>query len=153
MTTDAIAGQRAGERNGTTTVTLSPWVNEPPPNIHEILCSRDLVRLTRRSRWELLGLQLIGKFPQRKRYRGRPLGWCKTEVLEWMAGGLSVAAADSTERLNGTRRCARRHARQGCLPLECRSPCISTRRERSTRFVRESPSAKTEFMEPISDKP
>jgi len=38
------------------TVMISPWVNEPLPDIHEILCSRDLARLTRRPRCELLFL-------------------------------------------------------------------------------------------------
>ena len=65
-------------------VTISPWVNEPLPDIQGLLCSRDLARLTRRPRWELFGLALLGKFPRKKRYRGRPTGWCRAEVLEWM---------------------------------------------------------------------
>ena len=132
MTIDSTAGVTAGEKSASATVTISPWVNEPLPNIHEILCSHDLARLTRRSRWELMGLELIGRFPRKKRFRGRPLGWCRTEVLEWMTGNLSVVT-ENTERLNGTRRCARRHPRQACLPLECKSNCDASRPPCSTR--------------------
>jgi predicted DNA-binding transcriptional regulator AlpA len=111
-------------------VTISPWVNEPLPDIHGLLCARDLARLTRRPRWELFRLALIGKFPRKKRYRGRPIGWCKAEVLEWMTRDLAVAP-ETQQRLNTPRVSKPRHARQQCLPLECRGPCVATRRSRS----------------------
>lgn len=132
MTIESTAGVAAGKKSSSATVTISPWVNEPLPNIREILCSRDLARLTRRSRWELMALALIGKLPRRRRYRGRPVGWCRAEVLAWMARDLSVVA-DCAERLNGTRRCARHHPRQACLPLDCRSSCCGPRQPCSTR--------------------
>jgi hypothetical protein len=88
--------------------------------------SYDLARLIRRPRWVLCGLALIGKFPRRKRYRGRIVGWCGAEVLEWMTRELAVEA-ETHERLNAPRHCVRRQARQACLPLECASPCLSTR--------------------------
>lgn len=110
-------------------VTISPWVNEPLPDIQGLLCSRDLARLTRRPRWELFGLALLGKFPRKKRYCGRPIGWCRAEVLEWMTRELAVAG-ESQEHLNAPRRCARRRAIQHCLQLECASSCLSTRRNR-----------------------
>jgi predicted DNA-binding transcriptional regulator AlpA len=113
-TTSAIAGQ---EPRGA--VTISPWVNEPLPNIQGLLCSRDLARLTRRPRWELFGLALLGKFPRKKRYRGRPIGWCRAEVLEWMTRELTVAPET---RLNAPRRCTRRQTRQRSLPLERPTP-------------------------------
>jgi predicted DNA-binding transcriptional regulator AlpA len=117
-----IAGQKPRVE-----VTISPWVNEPLPDLQGLLCSRDLARLTRRPRWELFGLALLGKFPRKKRYRGQPIGWCRAEVLEWMTRELTVAPET---RLNAPRRCARRHAIQHCLPLECASSCLSTRRNR-----------------------
>jgi predicted DNA-binding transcriptional regulator AlpA len=120
MTIEAAAGMTAGQK-AHAAVTISPWVNEPLPDIHGLLCSRDLARLTRRPRWELFGLALIGKFPRKKRYRGRPIGWCRAEVLEWMTRELAVEA-EAQERLNAPRRCERRHARQQCLPLECPTP-------------------------------
>jgi predicted DNA-binding transcriptional regulator AlpA len=130
MIIDSTSGVVAGQKTSTATVSISPWVNEPLPNIHGILSSRDLARLTRRPRWVLYGLALIGKFPRKKRYRGRVVGWCRTEVLAWMTRDLSIET-DSRERLNGPRRCSRRHPRQGCLPLECPSPCLSARRSRT----------------------
>ena len=113
MTIEATAGMSAGQKPS---VTISPWVNEPLPNIQGILCSRDLARLTRRPRWELFGLALIGKFPRKKRYRGRPIGWCRAEVLEWMTRELAVET-EARERLNAHSRLARRTPQQECLPL------------------------------------
>lgn len=133
MTIEATAGT-SGTPKTYVAVTISPWVNEPLPDIRGILYSRDLARLTRRPRWELFGLALIGKFPRKKRYRGRPIGWCKSEVLEWMTRELTVAP-ESQQCLNTPRRCARQHARQQCLPLECGSRCTGAR-EYSERPVR-----------------
>jgi len=126
MQIESTAGIVAREKTCAVAVTISPWVNEPLPDIQGILCSRDLARLTRRPRWELFGLALIGKFPRKKRYRGRPIGWCRAEVMEWMTRDLAVAP-ETQESLNAPRRCARRQAQQQCLPLECRSPCVVKR--------------------------
>jgi hypothetical protein len=134
MTIDSTAGVVAGQKTRRATVTISPWVNEPLPDVQGILCSRDLARLTRRPRWVLCGLALIGKFPRKKRYRGRGIGWCRAEVVEWMTRDLSVET-ESHQRLNAPRRCARRHPRQACLPLECGSRCTRAR-EYSERPVR-----------------
>jgi hypothetical protein len=134
MHIDTTAGVAPGQKTRTVAVTISPWVNERLPNIQEILCSRDLARLTRRPRWVLCGLALIGKFPRRKRYRGRIVGWCRAEVLEWMTRELAVEA-ETHVRLNAPRRCVRRQARQACLPLECAAPCLSTRRIRPAASV------------------
>lgn len=137
MNIDSTAGAAAGQKTRAATVTISPWVNEPLLDIQEILCSRDLARLTRRPRWVLCALALIGKFPRKKRCRGRLVGWCRAEVLEWMTRDLSVET-DNHERLNGPRRCARRHERQECLPLECSTPCARTQ-SRSVYTVRRRP--------------
>jgi predicted DNA-binding transcriptional regulator AlpA len=131
MTIEATAGAMAGKK-ARVAVTISPWVNEPLPNIQGLLCSRDLARLTRRPRWELFGLALIGKFPRKKRYRGRPVGWCRAEVLEWMTRELSVET-DCHGRLNAHRRCVRRAPQQGCLPLGCStSPAHAAYRPRNS---------------------
>ena len=126
MSIEVTAGMTAGQATRAPAVRISPWVNEPLPDIRGILCSRDLARLTRRPRWELFGLALIGKFPRKKRYRGRPIGWCRAEVLEWMTRDL-VLAPGTEELLDASRRCTRRPARQQCLPLECRTPCAPAR--------------------------
>jgi predicted DNA-binding transcriptional regulator AlpA len=126
MSIEATAGGTAGQATRAPAVRISPWVNEPLQDVRGILCSRDLARLTRRPRWELFGLALIGKFPRKKRYRGRPIGWCRAEVLEWMTRELAIVPG-TEERFDASRRCARRPARQQCLPLECRTPCAPAR--------------------------
>src|ERR1700681_3278584 len=100
MNIDSTSGVAAGQKTRAATVTISPWVNEPLPDLQGILCSRDIARLTRRPRWMLYWLTLIRKFPRKKRYRGRVLGWCRAEVLEWMTREQSVET-ESHERLNG----------------------------------------------------
>jgi hypothetical protein len=83
---------RASNSAVKTEMRLSRWVNERLPPIQDLLCSHDVERLTRRPRWILEGLGLIGRFPRRKVFRGRKLGWCRAEVFDWM----------STRRLDST---------------------------------------------------
>lgn len=66
-------------------LTISRWVNEPYPPLGELLSAHDVARLTRRPRWMLMGLGLIGQFPRRRRLRGQWVGWYRSEVLEWIA--------------------------------------------------------------------
>lgn len=109
-----------------TKVTISPWVNERYPPVNDLLCSRDVARLMRRSRWVLTGLSLIGRFPKRLKFRGRAIGWCRSEILDWMSRGLAVEPAEQ-ERKSAPSICARRHPRQGRLPLECAPGCVAPR--------------------------
>lgn len=99
-------------------LTLSRWINEPLPDVRLILSSRDVARLTRRPRWQLLGLSVLGRFPRRRCYQGRPLGWHRDDVLAWLTRGVSLAPKRPLPRS-----CATRRPRQACLPLECRAPC------------------------------
>ena len=71
-------------------VTLPPWVNESLPAFSDLLSAHDVARLTRRSRWALSGLMLLGRFPKRRRYQGRPIGWNRNEVLEWLCRDLAT---------------------------------------------------------------
>jgi predicted DNA-binding transcriptional regulator AlpA len=103
-------------------VRLSPWVNERLPAIEELLTARDVARLTRRPRWELFGLTLIGKFPRKKRYRGRPIGWSRAEVLDWMTRDLSIETG-AQERLDTPHSSAGQPDRQTWLPSECGARC------------------------------
>jgi predicted DNA-binding transcriptional regulator AlpA len=66
-------------------LTISRWVNEPYPPLGELLSAHDVARLTRRPRWMLMGLGLIGQFPRRRKLRGQWVGWQRSEVLEWIA--------------------------------------------------------------------
>jgi hypothetical protein len=109
---DAIAEQKAHAA----TVTISPWVNQPLADPRGILSSRHLARLTRGPPRVLRGLALIGKFSRRKLFRGRAIGWCRAEVLDWMSRDLSVEV-ERHERLSAARRDARLHPLQECLLL------------------------------------
>jgi hypothetical protein len=136
MHPDENCGLVAGQKARAMRVSVSPWVNEPLPDLREILSSHDIARLTRRPRWVLRGLALLGKFPRKKRYRGRVVGWCRAEVLEWMTRGLAIET-ENDERLNAPSRCARRHPRQACLPLDCAVPCASSTRSSGHRSPHE----------------
>lgn len=98
-------------------ITLSPWVNEPYPPLTELLSARDVVRLTRRPWWLLIGLSLIGWFPKKAKFRGRRFGWWRKEVLEWMTSDFNIAL-ETHERWKLSRCCTCRHPHQVCLPLE-----------------------------------
>jgi hypothetical protein len=109
-------------------VTISPWVNEPCPDLRRMLCSRDVARLIRRPRWMLYGLALIGRFPRKQRYRGRPIGWQRLEVLDWLTKGLDAANDESFNPPSQTQgACDWRHPRQTKLPLECGVRCALVR--------------------------
>jgi predicted DNA-binding transcriptional regulator AlpA len=66
-------------------VSLSPWVNDRCPAWTELLSSRHVARLTRRPRWVLLGLALLGRFPRAQRFCGHRIGWLRSEITDWMA--------------------------------------------------------------------
>jgi hypothetical protein len=110
----AISNRANPKASPSRTVLLSRWVNERCPPLAEILSAHDVARLTRRPCWLLLGLSLIGQFPKKMKVRGRPVGWCRSEVLAWMSRDLVL----EPER-KAPRRCGRRHPYQQCLPLNC----------------------------------
>jgi hypothetical protein len=72
----------------------------------------------------LCGLALIGRFPRKQRYRGRPIGWQRLEVLDWLTRGLDAAndetfnppSQEESARLKG-------RPRQTSLPFECGAQC------------------------------
>ena len=105
-------------------VVLSRWVNEPYPSLTELLSAHDVARLTRRPRWMVLGLTLIGQFPARARFRGRKIGWRRIDVLEWMARDLAL----QRERGTSPTGYFEAHSRQSLLPLGCRASGGASRR-------------------------
>jgi predicted DNA-binding transcriptional regulator AlpA len=76
---------KAAELTKKAPISISPWVNEQLPPWDQILSAHDVARLTRRKRWVCVGLAWIRRFPRKRMYRGRALGWLKSDVLEWMA--------------------------------------------------------------------
>lgn len=112
MNTDSDSTLRGNLRSASPTVELPDWVNERIPPLTEILSAHDVARLTRRPCWQIVGLALIGRFPKKTRFRGRPIGWCRTDVLAWMARDLVLEP-----QRPGLRRCTHRTPQQRCLPL------------------------------------
>lgn len=104
-------------------VSISPWINERCPPLHELLSAHDVARLTRRPCWVIAGLSLIGRFPKRLRFRGRAIGWRRSDVLTWMERDLTVTGG----RKSLIRFRARRRLRRFSLAL---------RRRRSSFLVR-----------------
>src|SRR5258708_29219300 len=81
-------------------VSLSPYVNEQFPNWEELLSAHDVARLTRRPRWMVLSLTLLGRFPRKRRYHGRNIGWLRSDVVTWLARDLRVLRCHSSPAVN-----------------------------------------------------
>ena len=107
-------------------VVLSPWANEPLPAWEELLSAHDVARLTRRPRWALASLVLLGRFPRKCRYHGRGIGWLRSDVLSWLTKELEAGACRAEAASLARRRIGRRRS----LSLECAYPCAA-RRSRS----------------------
>jgi predicted DNA-binding transcriptional regulator AlpA len=69
-------------------VSLSPFVNERLPNWEEILSAHDVARLTRRPHWVIAGLILVRRFPRKRRYHGRGIGWLRSDIIQWLSKDL-----------------------------------------------------------------
>jgi predicted DNA-binding transcriptional regulator AlpA len=95
-------------------VSLSPYVNEQFPNWEELLSAHDVARLTRRPSWMVLSLALLGRFPRKRRFHGRGIGWLRSDVIHWLAKDLRTTQCHATP-VAVTRS---RVARQKMLPLE-----------------------------------
>src|ERR1700729_2665907 len=111
-------------------VSLSPYVNEQLPNWEELLSAHDVARLTRRPRWVLASLVLLRRFPRKRRYHGRGVGWLRSDVIHWLSKDLRA----TTCHLAPAQSFRPRVARQTSLPFECTSACV-TRRSRSRRRI------------------
>jgi len=97
-------------------VYLPRWVNEPLPDLRAILSAGEISRLTRRPRWLLLGLAVLGRFPKQRAHCGKPVGWHRADVLDWLTQNIAIEAdlPRTTRRRNHTR------PSQICLPLDVR---------------------------------
>jgi len=91
-----LAGRASapGVSSSSECVRLSKWINEPYPPWAEILTAHDVARLARRHRWMLAALATVGRFPRKRRFRGRAVGWHQRDVESWLARHRSA----STER-------------------------------------------------------
>lgn len=88
---------------------ISRWVNEPYPPLGELLSAHDVARLTRRPRWMLIGLGLIGQFPRRRRLRGHWIGWRRSDVLDWIASNPLAMTGNATRERPVAAPCRQAH--------------------------------------------
>jgi predicted DNA-binding transcriptional regulator AlpA len=144
MNSDESLPAQPASRVASHRVSLSPYVNEPLPNWVELLSAHHVARLTRRPRWVVLSLALLGRFPRKHRYHGRNIGWLRADVLTWLSRDLRVLGCHTLPGVNARSR----HARQGLLPLEFAGrlytaqrrvgSCIAFRNRSRRRNVRRS---------------
>ena len=93
MRSEQLELSAASLRPSPETIRLSRWVNERPPALDQILTAHDVARLTRRPRWALSALALVGRIPERLRFQGRPVGWRRKDIEHWLRRQLSRRAA------------------------------------------------------------
>jgi predicted DNA-binding transcriptional regulator AlpA len=94
---------------------VSTWVNVKIPAWDHVLTAHDIARLTRRQRWILSTLTILGRFPKKQRFRGREIGWLRASVLVWIA----------SRHARGAPVFRRRTTRHLCRPLERSSTCAA----------------------------
>ena len=91
---------------------LPRWVNEPLPDLRALLSASEISRLTRRPRWLLLGLAVLGRFPKQRTHCGKPVGWHRADVLDWLTQNMTIENCNVDSRT-----CRSARPRQACLPL------------------------------------
>jgi len=98
---------------------LPQWVNEPLPDLRALLTANEISRLTRRPRWLLLGLAVLGRFPKQRTHCGKPVGWHRADVLDWLTQHMTI----EPDRPLTPRTCRQARPGQAFLPLEISSSC------------------------------
>ena len=125
-------------------VSFSPYVNEQLPNWEELLSAHDVARLTRRPRWMVLSLALLGRFPRKRRFHGRGLGWLRSDVVRWLAKNLRTTQCHT----NPAAVTRSRVMREGVLPLERGCSPHTVRKMPGTCLDSESGSKSAEPLSP-----
>jgi predicted DNA-binding transcriptional regulator AlpA len=110
-----------------TNVSLSKWVNESLPPWNDLLSAHEVARLTRRRRWLVHALTLLGRFPKQQRFHDHAVGWAKHEVLKWLAEN-----STASHRLRAPHRLSSGLMLKEPLPIHCRR----TRRDRGPCTMR-----------------
>src|ERR1700686_4852589 len=82
---DSSPEQRAPSAAYSRSISLSKYVNERFPAWEQLLSAHDVARLTRRPRWWLLSMAVLGQFPRKQRFHGRGIGWLQCDVRDWLA--------------------------------------------------------------------
>lgn len=113
-------------------VRLPRWVNEPFPEIHAILSGREIARLTRRPRWLLIGMAILGRFPKQRTHSGKAIGWHRADVLDWLTQRMET----ELEMSPAPPPCQQRRPSQACLPFENKTSCRDRLRTTRPRCAR-----------------
>jgi prophage regulatory protein len=58
----------------------------PSTAIDQILTTRKVVEIVGRHRCTLYRWMAAGQFPKKRSFRGRTVGWLRSEVEKWLAG-------------------------------------------------------------------
>lgn len=138
------------------TVSISKWVNEKYPTWDQTLTAHDAARLTRRHRWVLVALTLLGRFPKPQRFHGRRVGWGRREVEQWIVRvrderisttspgetASSTAAVVDRGREGPQGECGRRRAQAGAQAW-CRTRWGAEQRSKTWRVARAPRTATT----------
>lgn len=83
-TSAALAG---GAANGEFRRTPAPEENkELPKALDQILTTRKVVEIVGHHRSTLYRWMRVGHFPKKHSFRGRRVGWLRSEVEKWLAG-------------------------------------------------------------------
>ena len=110
MSSDSSLASQVNATASSRNVVLSPWVNEALPAWEDLLSAHDVARLTRRPRWVLASLVLLGRFPRKCRYHGRGIGWLRSDVLAWLTKELEIGACRGEPAASPRRRISRQRS-------------------------------------------
>src|SRR6185437_935382 len=91
------SGLQTLDRGPAPRVSLSKWVNERLPSFQELLTAHDVARLTRRPRWVVAALTVVGRFPPKQRFHGRSVGWRRYDVERWLAEHFATEHRDEVQ--------------------------------------------------------
>lgn len=95
-------------------IRLSRWINERAPALESLLTAHDVARLVRRPSWTLPTLTLIGRLPARVQFHGRPVGWRRIDIEQWLQGRRGCRHRNRHARATGP--CRRRAPCSGFTP-------------------------------------
>jgi hypothetical protein len=115
MSTDTSGSRTPVDAVRTDNLSLSKWVNEPLPPWSEIVNAHEVARLTRRHRWILSASTLLGRFLRRQHFRGRRIGWLRSDVAVRL---VRKQGASNRHSQRPQHPCSTVRLRK-CLPLRC----------------------------------
>jgi len=134
---DSSPDQRAPSAAYPRNISLSKYVNERFPAWEQLLSAHDVARLTRRPRWWLLSMAVLGQFPRKQRFHGRGIGWLRADVMDWMAKDIRNTQCHTLP----TSVAQSEIARQRSLPLSHAHPLRRDRKSRGPCMQSRNPHA------------